>query len=368
MNGVAAHALDFDDTIQGLTTHPSCHLVPALLALAARTDCSGPEFLTAYLVGLQAEHLLAASLGGRSYRNGWHTTQAAGTVATAVASSRLLRLDRAKIRVAIGAAASAAAGLRANFGSMVKPLHAGRAARNGVEAALLARAGFTAADDALQHRFGLVMALTGQSEISRPALGDLTGFPVVARLAFKPYPCCGEAMGAVEAATILSRAVEGRSVDGVEVRIGSFAREMLEFDTPTSADEARFSATYCVSRALETGQLTVDDFSEEALAAADPSELASIDVLVDPDLGHERAADVRVLVEGEWLAQRVVVPRGDPTIGFSEADVTAKWHACVDGRLDPSADLLDRLLKIQHAPRVGDLVALSVRSGAVDAT
>jgi 2-methylcitrate dehydratase PrpD len=360
VNAIAAHALDFDDTIQGFTTHPSCHLVPALLGLASHYDCTGPQLLTSYLVGLQVEHCITAAMGRQPYRHGWHTTGTVGTVATAAAAARLLGLTGAQARAAMGAAASAASGLRANFGTMVKPLHAGRAARSGVESALLAGNGLTAAQDPFLHRFGLFTAMGSEAGYP-PDQGDLSSFPVLARLAFKPYPCCGEAMGAVEAAAALHHRAPVPPWPRVEIRIGPFAREILEFDSPQTVDQARFSVTYCVWTALRSGTLTVDDFSETAIAAAAAEHFyRAFTIVVDPGLGHERAAEVTLTVNDQRMSQRVDVPRGDPSSGFTDAEVREKFMACVAGRVDQgtATTLLDRLFGLSSTGMVGDLIAV----------
>jgi 2-methylcitrate dehydratase PrpD len=359
VNAVAAHALDFDDTIQGFTTHPSCHLVPALLGLASQYGCTGPELLTSYLVGLQAEHCITAAMGRQPYQRGWHTTGTVGTIATALAAARLLRLTPAQARAAMAAAASAASGLRANFGTMVKPLHAGRAARSGAESAILARKGLTAAQDPLLHRFGLFPAMGSRADSSLEPC-DLNGFPVLQCLAFKPYPCCGEATGAVEAAAALHHQAPLPPRPRAEIRIGPFAREILEFDSPQTADEARFSITYCVWTALRTGTLTVDDFTDTAIAAAAAERFdQALKVVVDPDLGHERAAEVTLVDGNRPLSRRVDVPRGDPSTGFTDADVRAKYMASVANRVDPdmAMSVLDQLFGLGSAVRVGDYAA-----------
>jgi 2-methylcitrate dehydratase PrpD len=359
VNATAAHALDFDDTIQGLTTHPSCHLVPALLGLAAEFECSGPQLLASYLVGLQVEHSLSAALGKGTYQRGWHSTSTVGTVATAAAAARILQLETAQVRAAISTAASAAAGLRANFGTMVKPVHVGRAARAGVESALLARRGLTASHDALRHRFGLLGAMGAQPGADTE-VGDLTRFPVLSRLAFKPYPCCGEALGAVEASVALHPRASSTELPRAEIYIGPFAREILEFDVPQTVDQARFSPTYCVWTALRTGGLTINDFSEVALAAATAESFADkLTVLVSDQLPHDRSAEVVLLTSGQRLSQRVDVPRGDPSAGFSDADVRQKYLACLASRIDQTTalNLLDRLYSLGSADRVGDLIS-----------
>jgi 2-methylcitrate dehydratase PrpD len=352
-NGVAAHALDFDDTVEGHTVHPSCHLVPALLALAERYDVSGRLLLVSYLVGLQAEYVIAVGLGRSHYAAGWHTTGTAGPVATAVAAAQLLDFDERASRAAIATAASSAAGLRANFGTMVKPLHAGHAARSGVEAALLAAAGLTAADDAFGHRFGLEAAMSGDPAAKLP---DLFDFGVLDLLVFKPYPCCGEATGAVDAAIDLHRR-NGGAVEGkVVLRLHPFAREILEFDRPVSADQARFSAVYCVDVALRTGALVIDDF-EEAVFDRERADAAGrrVTVVVDHSLKHTRAATIE-LESGE--VAEVSGERSPATGGLTEVALRHKFLNSTRAVLgdDGSVAMLDDLTGVSDTARMAPVV------------
>src|SRR6478672_5329853 len=145
VNAVAAHALDFDDMCFVSMAHPSCALVPAALAAAESSSASGSALLDGYIVGFEVECRLGSVMNPRHYHSrGWHCTSSIGTVGAAAAAARLLGLDASATAHALGIAASSACGLKENLGSMVKPLHAGLAARNGLMAARLAGEGFTA--------------------------------------------------------------------------------------------------------------------------------------------------------------------------------------------------------------------------------
>ncbi|HTN63171.1 MAG TPA: MmgE/PrpD family protein, partial [Devosia sp.] len=135
-NGAAAHTLDFDDCNLVMDGHPSVSIIPALLALADELDCSGSAFLTAYVAGIEAEIRIAALSNPAHVDRGWHPTVTFGVLGCAIACARLLQLEPQAIARAIAIAASSAAGLRANSGTMTKPLHAAMANRNGLQAAL----------------------------------------------------------------------------------------------------------------------------------------------------------------------------------------------------------------------------------------
>ena len=142
--GTASHALDYDDLSWAMDGHPSVTLVPPLLALADEAGADGEDLVTAYAAGFETECALAAPVSPAHYEAGWHATATFGTFGATAAAARLLGLDAEATRRALCIAASMPAGLKRNFGSMTKPLHAGLCSRAGVTAARLARDGLTA--------------------------------------------------------------------------------------------------------------------------------------------------------------------------------------------------------------------------------
>jgi len=163
-NGTAAHALDFDDMCFVSLAHPSAPLVPACIAAAEPVAASGRAVLDAYFIGFEIEARLGRVMNPRHYERGWHCTSTLGTIGAAAACGRLLGLDASAAARALAIAASEASGLKENFGTMVKPLHAGLAARNGVLAALLAKRGMTASAQALDGAQGFLHAFDGARE------------------------------------------------------------------------------------------------------------------------------------------------------------------------------------------------------------
>src|SRR5579883_3449913 len=131
VNGAAGHALDFDDTHTDMNGHPTAPVLPAALALAEALDASGERLLAAYVAGIEVECRLGLYIGPEHYARGWHATGTLGTVGAAAAAAHLLGLDEKGWRTGLNLAATQAAGLKASFGSMAKPLHAGRAASDG---------------------------------------------------------------------------------------------------------------------------------------------------------------------------------------------------------------------------------------------
>src|SRR5439155_2921107 len=175
-NGVAAHAHDYDDMCFVSMAHPSCALVPAILAAGELTRASGAAVLDAYVAGFEVECRLGLVMNPRHYHErGWHCTSSIGTLGAAAAAARLLKLDAAATVHALGIAASTACGLKENIGSMVKPLHAGMAARNGLIAARLAQSGFVASEHSIDGPQGYLVAMDSQKPASAliDAIADL---------------------------------------------------------------------------------------------------------------------------------------------------------------------------------------------------
>src|SRR5204863_10204785 len=197
-NGASGHAMDYDDTqlstspdrVFGLLTHPTVPALSASLAVGERLGVSGRVFLEAFLTGFEVECKIAEAINPSHYQRGFHSTGTIGTFGAAASAARLMKLSAAQTAHALGIAASMSSGIRVNFGSMTKPLHAGRAAENGVTAAELASRGFTAGDEALDGEWGFFQVLGGGADVPRivAALGKPLSI-VEPGVSFKPYPC-----------------------------------------------------------------------------------------------------------------------------------------------------------------------------------
>jgi 2-methylcitrate dehydratase PrpD len=328
LDGIATHALEFDDTMHPATLHPSCVLVPTVLGLSrANSDISGQELLTAYLIGLEAAARISESVGGPAhYRAGWHATSTVGVLAGSLAAARLLRLSIDETINTLAIAASSASGLRINIGSAVKPLHAGQAARDAAMAALLARAGTQGDPDALGGTYGFLSTFTDDASVMPLIDLGAQGFGTGYLLGLKPYPCCGEVVGAVEACIELSHEVPAYEVRSVTVRTNEAAHRIMSARPPLTSSQARFSLPFCVSAALTDGDLTLGTFERINLPATDRYQIS-------PRIGWETeesqapnrefGADVSVVTtSGKTYTKRI-----DTTPGWCERQLDEKQCA-----------------------------------------
>lgn len=274
INGTASHALDFDDCNNTLGGHPSVPILPALFALADETGATGPDFITAYVAGFEVETKLAMSVHFHHYTKGWHPTSTLGVFGAAAACAKLMGLDAPGIATALALAASGSSGLKANFGTMTKPMHVGRCAREGLLAARLARAGFTAnGKDVFEHPQGFFEVYNGQGNYdparSRAAWGDPLDI-LEPGIAIKQYPCCGSTHPAIDCAIDIAQQhrISSQDIAGVEVWIHARRLQHTNRPHPVSGLDAKFSLQYVVARALTDGFVALEHFEGDAFRDA----------------------------------------------------------------------------------------------------
>jgi 2-methylcitrate dehydratase PrpD len=353
-NGTAAHALDYDDMCFVSLAHPSAPLVSALLAAGELTGASGATLADAYVVGFEIEARLGRVMNPRHYQRGWHCTSTLGAIGAAAAVSRVLGLASHATAHAIAIAASEASGLKENFGTMVKPLHAGLAARDGVLAALLAQNGFSASDRALDGPQGFLRAMDSERDDLEPEVSDLgvrweivdTGITV------KLYPSCAATHPPLDALLALRRreAFTDSDVDRVDIDVDAITPTVLIYDRPTSGLEAKFSMQYCASAAMVDGRVGIDSFDTPRMSATRiTSFMPRVSMHVDAALGADRPAltQARVHVrlrDGRHLTAEANGAQGYPEHPASDEELADKFLACAARTLERSA--ADRALNL----------------------
>ena len=341
-NGTLGHALDFDDVTFHLRGHPSIPVTPVVLALGETTGASGAEVLTAFVVGIEVEAKIGKAMTVAHLRQGWHPTAAIGTLGAAAAASKLLHLDSSQTQIALGIAASKAAGLRKNFGTMTKPLHAGEAARSGVEAAQWAQRGFTADRDIFDERFNCLEAFAGEGEFDPAVVVHDFGAPyevVSPGIGVKPYPACRQMHRSIDAMLELVHTHHFRPDDVEEIVCESSERALafLVHHRPQTGLEGKFSMEYAMAAAVVHGQMGLAQFSDASVQ--DPQAQALLQrVRYDhPDAGQATLESTLpdivkvVLRDGRQVQQRVEVPKGDPTLPLTWDELVAKFRDCVAG-------------------------------------
>ena len=364
VNGTAAHALDFDDNFHGATTHASAVLVPALLAIGESIGASGAALIDAYLVGLEAQAAVGKGVNPSHYTAGWHSTSTVGCIGAAAATAWLLGLDSSGIASAMSIATSMASGLKGQFGTAVKPLHAGLAARNSVDAAMLAAAGMGGRLDILESQQGFLHLYGGPNPggWGDLSLGATSAIETIG-LATKLYPCCGSTHRAVDMLIDL-KAEHGFSatdVVGMEVLVAIAHSRNLAFAAPLTEAEARFSMNYCLAVALVHEGLTLADFRAEAVMREEIRALFPLTRMSTYSETHERDTPGRLpheltvtLRDGTQLRASRLAARGSLAAPLTDAERQAKFLDCAAGALSlPTAhQLFNRLEQLESLASV----------------
>ncbi|MDI7252430.1 MAG: MmgE/PrpD family protein [Actinomycetota bacterium] len=367
-NGTAAHALDYDDVSFRMMGHPSVALVPAVLALGEVLESPGRDCLLAYVAGLEVAAKVGAALGGNSYMLGWHHTSTLGVLGAAASCGKLLRLAEERMVHALGISCSLATGIRANFGTMTKPLHAGVAAMNGIMAAQLASRGFTANPDALYGENGFARVFTSDLEKAGELPGTL-GEPyelIDPCLSYKPYPCCRGPQGAIDAALAAREEwkkmgnIDASEVERVECRVPSWLRSVLVYHEPKTGTEGKFSLEFCVAAALLWGKVGVGQFRDQVVTSE-----PIVHVIrrfdwqdLEGEITSPFASEVVVhLKSGGKAVGKAERPLGEPGNPMSEEQIYDKYRECVGSVLsyrvaDSTLEMLRDLENLEHVNRL----------------
>jgi 2-methylcitrate dehydratase PrpD len=345
-NGVAAHALDYDDMCFVSLAHPSCVLVPALLAAGDLGHTDARTLLDAYVVGFEIECRLGLVMNPRHYhQRGWHCTSSIGTLGAAAAVARVLGLDANATRHALGIAASSACGLKENMGSMVKPLHAGMAARNGVTAAQLAKRGFTASPHAIDGPQGYLVAMDSEHRSLDAAVADLgTRWEIdESGVTVKLYPSCAATHPPLDALTEIVRRERFApdQVAAIDVEVDSMTPRLLIHPNPATGLEAKFSMPFCAAAAVVFPRIGIDTFTPEAIGHADVQALMP-HVALRANTAFDTAAPLsqaRVTVrlrDGREWSQHADGARGYPG-RLTDEELSAKFADCAARTLGAAA-------------------------------
>ncbi|HWP60019.1 MAG TPA: MmgE/PrpD family protein [Candidatus Acidoferrales bacterium] len=351
--GTAGHAHDWDDSqvsrdpahVYGLLTHPTVPALAAALVAAQKLGgIDGKSLMLAFLTGFEVECKISEWMLPEHYLRGMHSSGTVGTFGAYAAAAKLLALKGDRLRSGFGIAASMAAGIRCNFGTMTKPLHVGRAAENGVTAALLAARGFTADPDALDGPWGFYAVHGGGVSPEKIAQGFGKTWSILEPgVSIKPYPC-----GVLTHPTIdlmlklvTEHDLKPDDIDAVTVYAGTNILKPIRYPVAANHLQAKFSLPAALAMIALARKAGKREFSDEFVASAPMQAMQRrIATRLDPAIermGFDkmrsritiRLKDGRT-VEG-WADERY---RGGPENPLTDAELEAKVHSCCEGILD----------------------------------
>jgi 2-methylcitrate dehydratase PrpD len=376
-NGVAGHAMDYDDTqlstskqaVYGLLTHPTTPVLAAVLATAEKEKIDGKEFVLAYMLGVEVECRIADAIHPRHYQEGFHSTATMGGLGAAMAVGKLLRLNEAKLIQTLGIAASMASGLRENFGTMTKPLHAGRAAENGVTAALLAQAGFTSATNILEARRGFYNAMAGGYDETKISgrLGQ-PFFMIEPGISIKPYPSGSLSHPAQDLILDLVKQHDlgADDIERIEVGTNSNVPNALIYPMPKTALEGKFSIPFCMAIAVIERRAGIAQFQDRKVRTKRVVEMMKrVMLYVDEELealGYDQVRSrVRIRMKnGSEIEGRYDVARGHPQKPMSWAELSDKFRDCAALVLPRKSveDAIGMVSRIEQLKSLAPLIGL----------
>lgn len=290
LNGAFGHAIDYDDVNTAVGGHPTAAILPAVLAASEALGCDGDTLLRGFIAGYEAAGMVGQLVAPGHYARGYHATGTVGAIGAAVGCSIVMGLDTEATARAVGIAATQAAGLKAQFGTMCKPLHAGKANENGLLAAQLASRGFGSRTDILECDQGFARTLSPDFQLEAALAPAANGLHIFGNL-FKYSAACYGTHGAIEAARSLVRehAIGPSDVRRAEIRVNEGADRMCNIVNPRSGLEGKFSLRFNTAMALAGDNTSSPaSYSAETVARRDLVEL-------------QERLDVR-LMEKDWPA------------------------------------------------------------------
>ncbi|MFC7396092.1 MmgE/PrpD family protein [Chelatococcus sp. GCM10030263] len=352
INGALAHALDYDDNNMSMIGHSSAPVVPALLALADTADVSLLDIIVAYVAGVQVESVLGRIATLEHNARGWHTTSTLGSFGAAAACARLKALAAGPTADALAITASFASGLKHNFGTTTKPLHAGMAARNGLLAADLAAAGMAANPLAVEGDQGFLSLYAGIPPKDQKLLeGALSGFEILQSFP-KIYPTCSMVHQLLDLAIdgLASQRIQAGQIENVTCSVSYHAASIMNYPQPRNPTECRFSIEYCVAVALCHGTVANKYFDEAVIHDPAVREMMTRIKLVIPPEQSDKERFEAAYLKGEaksWLEveqrdgsvfkEGEALQKGHPDNPVGAAEIREKFMACATVALSANA-------------------------------
>ncbi len=361
VNGSASHALDYDDVNRTLGGHPTAQVAAAVLAVAEDLGASGRDLLVAFVAGYEAECRVGGLVAPSHYQKGFHATATVGTFGAAAGVGRLLELDEGAMARAFGIAGTQAAGLKSQFGTMCKPLHAGKAAGNGLLAARLAARGFTSRPDILEVDQGFAASQSDDFDYTRALERPRRGFHVRENL-FKYHAACYRTHSTMEILAALrdEENIQPDQIDAVILSVDPANLKVCNIQEPRTGLEVKFSLRHTAALAL-TGTDTADIGSYSDANANDP-ELVALrrKVRVEDTGGPATLATARVtLHDGRSLERSfdVGVPAED--VGAQGLKIDEKFRSLASPLLGEARAeaLLADLHRVENLDDTGQLLA-----------
>ncbi len=366
INGVSSHIFDYDDTHLKTIIHPAGPVASAILAMSEMQPVSGSDFLNALILGTETECRIGNAVYPNHFDTGWHITGTAGVFGAAAAAGKLLGLSEQQMVWALGLAASQPVGLRESFGSMNKSFNPGRAASNGIFAALLASKNFTSSNGMIEAKRGWANTISTKQDYKE--ITDGLGQRYEAALnSYKPFACGIVLHPAIDAAIQLRNEYQltADQIARVEIKVNPLVLELTGKKTPRDGLEGKFSVYHAVAIALVEGAAGEKQFSDRAVT--DPTVVAlrrKIIPVITPGIDTAQIDMTIVLKNGQTLHRYIQHAVGSLEVPMSDKALETKFADLADGILPGPVirQAIDLCWNVEKLGNAADIAKMCVPS------
>jgi 2-methylcitrate dehydratase PrpD len=338
INGVSSHIFDYDDTHLKTIIHPAGPVASAILAFAEMQPISGKDFLNALVLGVETECRIGNAVYPNHYDAGWHITGTAGVFGAAAAVGKLLQLDEQQMIWALGLAASQPVGLRESFGSMNKSFNPGRAASNGIFAAVLASKNFTSSNSMIEAKRGWANTISTKQDYTEITSGLGTRYETALNT-YKPFACGIVLHPAIDAAIQLrnENKLTPEEIERIDLKVHPLVLELTGKKTPQLGLEGKFSVYHAVAVALAEGAGGEKQFSDRAVKDPTVVSLRSrVFPVITPGIDPAQVDMTIVLKDGRQLHRYIEHAVGSVEVPMTDQQLEAKFADLAAGILPAS--------------------------------
>ncbi len=363
INGTASHFLDYDDVHMGMIGHPTVPVVPAALAVGEYYQTTGRRLIESIVAGIEAECRIGEAVNPEHYAAGWHATATLGCFGACAAVAKITGLDTDKIISALGIAGTQTFGLRQSFGTMCKPFHAGKAASNGIIAAILAKNGFTAPQQILEGEAGFGKVLSQKFDDGKL---DNFGHPFeIGGVVYKRYASCYLTHPTIRCMLEIRQRYQPviSNVGSVEVKTSSTAVTVAGNPEPHTGLEGKFSLRYCAALALMKGSAVESDFTDKSVNEPDVRNLMSKVNVISEGSFLPTEAEIKIKMnDGSEIKERLELSTKDTAVSVAEWESTleAKSSDLLKGAFPAQKvdEILSSIKDLEQIDNIGKVVGL----------
>ncbi len=346
INGISSHVLDYDDTQLSTIIHPAGPVASVLFPLAELQPMTGPEFLQAFILGVDVECRIGKTVYPSHYEAGWHITGTAGVFGAAAAAGKVLGLSVEQMTWALGIAATQSAGLKEMFGTMSKAFYPGRAAQNGLTAALLAAKNFTSSGQAIESKQGFANVMASSRDFSAITRGLGVDYEIEEN-SYKPFACGIVIHPVIDACRQLrdQHKITAGMIERIDLGVHPLVLELNGKQSPQTGLEGKFSVFHAAAVALIHDSASPREFTDEAVRDASVISLRTrVRATIDNALREEQARVSIELKDGRRIEKFVEHAVGSSKNPMSNADLEKKFRGLAEGIL--TAEQADHLIEL----------------------